>query len=117
MSRPGTGFARVQRHCLSFEGASERPSRGRPAFFAGKRQFVMYLDDHHGDGRRAIWCAAPEGMQAALVETDPESYFVPPYVGHRGWIGVRLDRGLPWEDVAGAIEDAYSEVAGQSSAT
>ena len=114
MSRRGTGFARVQRHCLSFEDASERPSHGRPAFFAGKRLFVMYLDDHHGDGRRAIWCAAPEGMQAALVETDPEAYFVPPYVGHRGWIGVRLDRGLPWEDVAGAIEDAYAEAAGET---
>ena len=117
MSRRGTGFARVQRHCLSFAGTSERPSHGAPTFFAGKRAFVMYLDDHHGDGRRAIWCAAPEGMQAAMVDTDPEAYFVPPYVGHRGWLGVRLDRGLPWDDVAGAIEDAYAEVAGRSAAT
>ena len=109
MNRRETTFARVQRHCLSFENSSERLSHGAPTFFAGKRAFVMYMDDHHDDGRRAIWCAAPEGMQAAMVETDPEAYFVPPYVGHRGWLGVRLDRGLAWDDVAGAIEDAYAE--------
>jgi hypothetical protein len=117
VKRRGTGFARVQRLCLSFEGASERPSHGAPAFFAGKRAFVMYLDNHHGDGRRAIWCAAPEGMQGAMVDTDPEAYFIPPYVGHRGWLGVRLDRGLAWDDGAGAIEDAYAEVAGRSATT
>jgi hypothetical protein len=71
----------------------------------------MVMDDHHGDGRFALWCAAPEGMQHALVAGDPESYFVPPYVGHRGWIGVRLDRALAWEEIAGAIEDAWLEVA------
>ena len=53
----------------------------------------MVLTDHHGDGRFAIWCAAAEGMQQMLVEADPERFFVPPYVGHRGWLGVRLDRG------------------------
>ena len=76
-----------------------------------KRCFVMFLDDHHGDGRLALWCAAPEGMQHALVAGDPEAYFVPPYVGHRGWIGVRLDRELPWDEIAGAIEDAWLSVA------
>jgi hypothetical protein len=52
-----------------------------------------------------------------MVDTDPEAYFIPPYVGHRGWLGVRLDRGLAWDDVAGAIEDAYAEVAGRSATT
>jgi len=72
---------------------------------------VMYLDNHHDDGRLALWCAAPEGMQEALVRAEPEHYFRPPYVGHRGWIGVRLDRGVDWNEIAGAIEDAYACIA------
>jgi hypothetical protein len=71
----------------------------------------MVLDNHHGDGRFAVWCAAPGGMQDVLVRGDPERYFVPPYVGHRGWLGVRLDRGLDWSELAGIIEDAFAEVA------
>jgi len=107
-----TALERVRELCLSFPETSERLSHGQPAFFIlGKRSFVMYLDNHHDDGRLALWCAAPEGMQEALVESTPEHYFRPPYVGHRGWIGVRLDRDLDWNDVAGAIEDAYLTVA------
>ena len=74
----------------------------------------MYLDNHHDDGRLALWLAAPEGMQQALVEGAPEHYFRPPYVGHRGWLGVRLDRDLAWDEIAGAIEDAYLTVAPKS---
>jgi hypothetical protein len=103
---------RVRAACLALPEVQERLSHGAPSFFVrGKRCFVMVMDDHHGDGRFALWCAAPEGMQDALVAGDPESYFVPPYVGHRGWIGVRLDRSLPWDEIAGAIEDAWLEVA------
>ena len=71
----------------------------------------MVLTNHHGDGRFAIWCAAPEGAQRMLVDAGPERFFVPPYVGHRGWVGVRLDRGLDWDEIAGIAEDAYAEVA------
>ena len=71
----------------------------------------MVLSNHHGDGRFAIWCAAPDGMQRLLVESEPERFFVPPYVGHRGWLGVRLDRRLDWDELAGIVEDAYAEVA------
>jgi hypothetical protein len=103
---------RIRELCLSLPETSERLSHGQPAFFIrGKRAFAMYLDDHHGDGRLAIWCAAPTGMQKTLVEAEPEHYFVPPYVGHRGWLGVRLDRRLDWEEIAGAVEDAYITVA------
>jgi hypothetical protein len=103
---------RVRALCMELPEVVERPSHGAPAWFVrGKKTFVMYLDDHHGDGRLALWCAAPEGMQAALVTGEPEHYFRPPYVGHRGWIGVHLNRGLDWNEIAGAIEDAYAEVA------
>jgi hypothetical protein len=103
---------RVRKHCLSLPETTERLSHGQPTFFiAGKKSYVMYLDNHHDDGRLALWCAAPEGMQAALVEGAPEHYFVPPYVGHRGWIGVRLDRDLDWNEIAGAIEEAYLTIA------
>jgi len=103
---------RVRELCLALPETTERLSHGRPAFFVrGKKTFVMYLDNHHDDGRLALWCAAPDGMQHALVDADPERYFVPPYVGHRGWLGVRLDRDLPWEQIAGAIDDAYLTVA------
>jgi hypothetical protein len=103
---------RVRALCLALPEVNERPSHGSPAFFVrDKRCFVMFLDDHHGDGRLALWCAAPEGMQHALVAGDPESYFVPPYVGHRGWVGVRLDRALSRDEIAGAIEDAWTAVA------
>jgi hypothetical protein len=103
---------RVRAHCLALPETTERLSHGQPSFFVrDKKTFVMYLDNHHDDGRLALWCAAPEGMQQALVEGEPEHYFVPPYVGHRGWVGVRLDRDLDWNDVAGAIEEAYLTVA------
>ena len=103
---------RLRRVCLALPEVEERLSHGAPTFFVrGKRPFVMVLTDHHGDGRFAIWCAAGEGVQAMLVDADPERFFVPPYVGHRGWLGVRLDRGLDWNELAGIVEDAYAEVA------
>jgi hypothetical protein len=105
-------LARIREICLGLPETTERLSHGAPIFFVrGKRPFVMVLTDHHGDGRFAIWCAAPEGVQPMLVDTDPERFFVPPYVGHRGWLGVRLDRGLDWNELAGIAEDAYAEIA------
>jgi hypothetical protein len=98
--------------CLGLPETSERLSHGAPTFFVrGKRSFVMVLTDHHGDGRFAIWCAAAEGMQRLLVEADGERFFVPPYVGHRGWLGFRLDRDFAHDELAGILEDAYATVA------
>src|SRR5919108_4612691 len=103
---------RIRAACRALPETSERPSHGAPTFFVrDKRAFVMVLKNHHGDGRFAIWCAAPAGLQQMLVEADPVRFFVPPYVGHRGWLGVRLDRGLDWDELAGIAEDAYAEVA------
>jgi hypothetical protein len=109
---PEQVLARIRQICLVLPETSERRSHGAPTFFIRqKRSFLMVLTNHHGDGRFAIWCAAPEGMQDMLVAADGERFFVPPYVGHRGWLGVRLDRGIDWDELAGIVEDAYAEVA------
>jgi hypothetical protein len=103
---------RIRELCLALPETSERLSHGAPTFFVReKKAFLMVLTNHHGDGRFAIWCAAAAGMQEMLVDADPEKFFRPPYVGHRGWLGVRLDRGLDWDELAGIAEDAYAEVA------
>src|SRR2546426_11932812 len=114
MRRPSrhSSLARVRKICLALPETSERPSHGAPTFFIrGKRAFVTYHDNHHGDGRLAIWCAAPPEIQRMLVASQPDRYFVPAYVGHLGWLGVRLDRDLGWSEIAGLIEDAYLTVA------
>jgi hypothetical protein len=108
-----TPLERTRAVCLALPEATERLSHGSPTWFvAGKKTFVMYLDDHHGDGRLALWCAAPAGVQQQLVDEEPERFFVPPYVGHRGWVGVRLDRSPDWAEIAQIVEDAYRTVAG-----
>ena len=100
--------------CLALPEVSERPSHGAPSFFVREKKcFLMLLDDHHGDGRFAIWCAAPAGDQQLLVGVDEAKFFVPPYVGHRGWLGVRLNDGVDWDELAGIVEDAYCTVAPQ----
>jgi hypothetical protein len=105
-------LTRLRKLCLALPETSERLSHGAPTFFVReKKAFVMVLTNHHGDGRFAIWCAAAPGMQQMLVDADPERFFVPPYVGHRGWLGLRLDGELNWDELAGIAEDAYAEVA------
>jgi hypothetical protein len=72
--------------------------------------FVTYAEHHHDD-RVAFWCAAPEGMQPTLVASDPEHYFVPPYVGGRGWVGYFLDGEVDWDEVDERVLDAFLTVA------
>lgn len=100
---------RVRAVCLSLPGTSERSSHGAPSFFVDdKRAFAHFCDNHHYDGRLALWCAAPDGAQAMLIDASPDHYFLPPYVGGAGWIGVRLDRGLAWSEVAAVLEHAHA---------
>lgn len=98
---------KVRRICLSWKGATERPSWGTPAFWAGKRQFAIYVNDHHGDGVTAVWAKAATGLQAVLVKSDPSVFFSPPYVGVKGWIGIRLDRRPDWKIVEALLGDAF----------
>ena len=98
--------------CLALPEATERLSHGEPTWFVqGKKTFVMYANHHHDD-RLAFWCAAPDGAQEALVTADPERFFRPPYVGYRGWLGVRLDvTPVDWEEIAELVTAAYRVVA------
>ena len=81
---------RVRRLCLALPETSERLSHGEPTFFVLKRVFVMFADNHHGDGRVAVWLPAPPGVQSALIEPAPAVDCRPPYVGHKGWVGIEL---------------------------
>ena len=109
-------FAAVRRHCLAIDGVTEKLSHGSPSFFAKGTPsrtgpcFVMCMDDHHGSGILGLWLAAPAGAQQAAVGTDPDTFFVPPYVGGRGWLGVRMDRTLSDEELFELIDEAHGAV-------
>jgi hypothetical protein len=102
----------LRRLCLALPEVTERLSHGEPTWFIrGKKTFVMYADHHHDD-RLAFWCAAPDGAQEMLVSSDPDRFFIPPYVGTRGWLGVRLDvPGVDWDQIADLVVEAYRKVA------
>jgi hypothetical protein len=107
----GQALERVRRICVSLPDCTERLSHGSPTFFIGdKRTFVSFVNNHHGDGRLAIWCAAPPGAQEALIALDPERFYRPAYVGHQGWVGVRLDVRPDWKHIAATIADGYEFV-------
>jgi hypothetical protein len=104
-------LAKVRSACLALPETAERLSHGGPAFFIrDKKCFVMFLNNHHEDGRLAIWCAAPDGVQAEMVETDPERFFRPPYVGHLGWLGVLLP-GIDDAELTAICREAFVTVA------
>src|SRR5687767_1279202 len=104
---------RVRRICMGFPEVTERLSHGAPTWFVrDKSVFVQFWNrGHHGDTFPHLWCAAPPGVQGELVETEPERFFRPPYVGGRGWLGVRMDVELDWDEVAAIVTDAYRLVA------
>ncbi|MFG6196114.1 MmcQ/YjbR family DNA-binding protein [Nonomuraea sp. JJY05] len=105
---------RLRALCLALPEVTERLSHGEPTWFVrGKKTFVMFADHHHDD-RLAFWCAAPSGAQGELVAEDPERFFRPPYVGHRGWLGVYLDVEVDWTEVAEIVADAYRQIAPKS---
>lgn len=83
-------LARLRRLCEAYPATEERLSHGEPTFFVNKKVFTMFANNHHNDGRIAVWVPAPPGVLSALVEASPEKYFRPPYVGVRGWVGINL---------------------------
>lgn len=104
-------LARLRALCVAMPNVTESLNHGRPAFYVRDKTFVMFMDDHHRDGRLAIWCKAPPGAQSIIVEGDPERYFVPPYVGPSGWIGARLDRSPDWSAIEALVAESYAMTA------
>jgi hypothetical protein len=100
-------LAKVRQICLALPEATEKEAWGAPTFRVRNKLFAMYADDVHGDGRTALWLNAEATTQKQFVASDPERFFAPPYVGCKGWIGIRLDRGLDWEVVAQFVREAY----------
>lgn len=102
----------VREVCLSFLEAEEYLSHGSPNFrVRGGKTFATYVVNHHGDGRIALWLNAPAGAQEHHTRAEPKHFFVPPYVGPRGWLGVNLDKGVSWKRVATLVREAYEKVA------
>jgi hypothetical protein len=100
-------LGRLRAICLALPEAVEKGGVADHTFRVRDKIFAMFLDNHHGDGRVARWCKAPAGAQELLVGADPARFFVPPYVGHHGWIGVRLEGDVDWDEVADLVADAY----------
>jgi hypothetical protein len=96
---------------LSFPETFEKVSHGSPTFWGGKKTFASFHDNHHGDGRVALWLKLPPGAQEELVEARPKLFFVPPYVGPSGWVGVLLHGKIDWDLIADLLEDGYRTVA------
>ena len=105
--------ARMSAICLALPEVTERASHSAPTWFVqDKKAFVqLWEHGHHQDEFPHLWCAAPPGAQGELVTTEPDRFFRPPYVGGRGWLGVRLDVALDWDELDGICEEAYRVIA------
>lgn len=97
---------RLRRVCLALPGVTEKIAWGELTW-RSKKMFAQMDTHHHGAPHVAVWLAVPPGLQEALVDEDPERFFHPPYVGHKGWVGVRIDGRPDWKIVAGVVRDAY----------
>jgi hypothetical protein len=113
---PPTPLARLRKVCLALPEAHEVEAWGEPTFRVRNKLFAMYAasNNHHGGGRPAVWCKAAPGNQALMVRAEPDRFFVPPYVGPSGWVGVWLDRRPDWSEVRELMRDSYRLVAPKS---
>lgn len=110
-------LALVRKICLGMPDTEEKIAWGEPTWRVHGKLFAMFSNDHHGDGRIAVWCNAPLGAQHDLVAADPEHFFVPPYVGVGGWIGINMNKPLPAGALAAILEQAYRTTEEKRTAT
>ncbi|HYL57421.1 MAG TPA: MmcQ/YjbR family DNA-binding protein [Candidatus Acidoferrales bacterium] len=104
---PNGPIKRLREICLALPGATEKEAWGECTFRAGGKMFAMTDNNHHDSGHVAVWVKSPAMVQEILVHSDPKRFFVPPYVGHNGWVGVRLDVKVDWEQLAGILADGH----------
>src|SRR5579863_4685345 len=111
-SASDVAYARVRETCLRFPAAEEKLSHGAPSFHVRGKMFLMFVDDHHGDGRLAVWCKSTAEEQGRLVASNPSRFFVPPYVGVKGWVGVHVGpTNADWVELSILVEEAWRAVA------
>lgn len=110
---PPGPLTRIRKLCLALPEAHEVEAWGEPTFRVRNKLFAMFAaaNTHHGAGRPGVWCKAAPGNQALMVRAAPARFFVPPYVGPSGWIGVYLDRGPDWREVRELLIDSYRLIA------
>ena len=111
MAKPRDPLGRVREIIAAWPETDERISHGSPTWWGGKKTFATFHDNHHGDGRVAVWFKSSFEVQSDLVENNPDAFFVPPYVGPSGWVGIRLDREVDWAMVTALLEEGYRMVA------
>jgi hypothetical protein len=106
-------LTRLRKLCLALPDAHEVEAWGEPTFRVRNKLFAMYAapGNHHGGGRPAVWCKAAPGNQSLMVRAAPDRFFVPPYVGPSGWVGVWLDRNPDWTEVRELLRDSYRLIA------
>ena len=111
MAKARNPLAKLRKIIEAWPETDERISHGSPTWWGGKKTFASFHDNHHGDGRVAVWVKSERDAQEGLVEAEPDIFFVPPYVGPSGWVGVRLDRDVDWGLVEGVLLQGYRQVA------
>ena len=111
MARKRDTLSSVRKIIGAWPETSEKLSHGAPTFWGGRKTFATVHDHHHGDGRLAVWIKSTPDGQAELVAMDPETFFIPPYVGPSGWVGIRVDRDVDWGVVENVLEEGYRLVA------
>ena len=104
-------LASIRKIIAAWPETDERISHGSPTFWGGKKTFASFHDNHHGDGRVALWVRSDKDTQEGLTNANPKLFFIPPYVGPSGWLGVCVDGSIDWDVVAGLLEDGYRAVA------
>ena len=110
-TKPRKPLEKLRKSIAKFPETHEKISHGAPTWWGGKKTFATFHANHHGDERIAVWIKSTFENQEALVEAEPEIFFVPPYVGPSGWLGMRLDRKIEWGLVEALLEDGYRMVA------
>ena len=111
MSETSDPLERLRAIIGAWPETREKLSHGSPTWWGGRKTFATFADNHHGDGRVAVWVKSSFGEQELRVEADPETFFVPPYLGPSGWVGMRLDRDPDWQEVELLLEEGYRMVA------